>query len=181
VNAQVKKHLGYEVFGYFLFFQEEDAAELMEKNLDPLASLFSSDDSEIGKRYMGAVGGFREFLTEGKVVKRAEFISDEYIMHFKEAFSPSNGGFAAAINWYRAALQNINDSDDKEIPEANLTIQQPTLLFTGHNFISASADFPKQMKPFVPNLRVENLDTGHWMTLEKPDEVNNVLKEFIEG
>jgi soluble epoxide hydrolase/lipid-phosphate phosphatase len=37
------------------------------------------------------------------------------------------------------------------------------------------------MKPLVPNLRVEDLDTGHWIMLEKPDEVNKILEDFIEG
>jgi soluble epoxide hydrolase/lipid-phosphate phosphatase len=40
VNAQVKEHLGYEVFGYFLFFQDEDAAELIENNVSNDQSIF---------------------------------------------------------------------------------------------------------------------------------------------
>lgn len=33
VNDMVKKHMGYSVFGYFLFFDEEDAATLIDKNV----------------------------------------------------------------------------------------------------------------------------------------------------
>ena len=51
--------------------------ESNKNKLDVLASLFYSEDGEFGKKYMGAVGGMREFLTEGKTGKRAEFISDE--------------------------------------------------------------------------------------------------------
>jgi hypothetical protein len=35
------------------------------------------------------------------------------------------------------------------------------------------------MKPVVPSLKVEQLDTGHWMMLEEPDETNRILKEFF--
>ena len=33
VNAQVKSAMGYEVFGYFLFFQESDAAKLLDQHV----------------------------------------------------------------------------------------------------------------------------------------------------
>jgi hypothetical protein len=33
VNSMVKQTKGYEVFGYFLFFQEEDAVALMDANV----------------------------------------------------------------------------------------------------------------------------------------------------
>lgn len=33
VNSMVKENMGYEVFGYFLFFKENDAAKLMGENV----------------------------------------------------------------------------------------------------------------------------------------------------
>jgi len=35
------------------------------------------------------------------------------------------------------------------------------------------------MKPLVPNLKLENMDCGHWMQIEHPDEVNRMLEEFF--
>ena len=37
------------------------------------------------------------------------------------------------------------------------------------------------MKRLVKNLEVKQLDTGHWLLLEKPDEVHQLLKEFLEA
>jgi soluble epoxide hydrolase / lipid-phosphate phosphatase len=33
INGMVQQHLAYSVFGYFLFFDEEGAAELIDKNV----------------------------------------------------------------------------------------------------------------------------------------------------
>ena len=35
------------------------------------------------------------------------------------------------------------------------------------------------MRPLVPDLKVENVNGGHWLQLEKPDEVNKILEEFM--
>jgi soluble epoxide hydrolase / lipid-phosphate phosphatase len=50
---------------------------------------------------------------------------------------------------------------------------------TGY-FITTTIDFPEQMRPLVPDLKVEKVDGGHWLQLEKADEVNKTLERFIE-
>jgi len=69
---------------------------------------------------------------------------------------------------------------EAEIPQENYKLQQPTLLLAGNNVITAIADFPKQMKPNAPHLEVKNLDAGHWIQLEKPDETNEILGAIFE-
>jgi soluble epoxide hydrolase/lipid-phosphate phosphatase len=36
------------------------------------------------------------------------------------------------------------------------------------------------MRPLVPDLKVENVNGGHWLHLEKADEANKILGQFIE-
>lgn len=181
VNSQVQKTLGYSCFGYFLFFAEEDAATLLNKNSESIQSLIYSKDEELGKRYMGAVGGTREWVTSGRVAPREPYFTSEDALHYQKMFDPEHGGggYAAPIRWYIAQLENINESDEKEIPEANRIIQQPTLLINSSNFITKTADFPSQMKPLVPNLKNEFTNCGHWIQLEQPDAVNKMLQEFF--
>jgi soluble epoxide hydrolase/lipid-phosphate phosphatase len=35
--------------------------------------------------------------------------------------------------------------------------------------------------PWCSNLTVRELDTGHWVMLEKPDELNATIDEFLQG
>lgn len=67
------------------------------------------------------------------------------------------------------------------LPKERYIVHQPTLMVNSDNFISASADFPAQMKPFVDDLNMENLHTGHWIMLEKPKETNELLEKFFKG
>jgi pimeloyl-ACP methyl ester carboxylesterase len=55
----------------------------------------------------------------------------------------------------------------------------PTLLIASTNVITAAMDIPEQMRPFVADLTVEQVAGGHWLQLEKPDEVNEILDKFV--
>ena len=68
-----------------------------------------------------------------------------------------------------------------EIPTPAHTLTHPTLLIasTGY-FITVAIDFPGRMRPLVPDFKVENVNGGHWLQLEKADEVNRILEEFME-
>jgi len=53
------------------------------------------------------------------------------------------------------------------------------MLIVGNNFITATSDFPAQMKGSCEDLTVERLDAGHWIMMEKAGEVNELLEKFI--
>jgi hypothetical protein len=38
-------------------------------------------DEDIGKEYMGASGGFRIWLSEGKIAEKAAYLSPEVMLH----------------------------------------------------------------------------------------------------
>lgn len=66
-----------------------------------------------------------------------------------------------------------------EITTAAHILTHPTLLIASTNVITAAMSIPQQMHPFVPDLTVEQLTGGHWLQLEKPDEVNEILDKFV--
>lgn len=85
---------------------------------------------------MGAEGGMRTWLTEGKLGPEVPYISREVSNMSnqrlmtntiyqqdkevqKELFSPETGGFAAPINYYKAALHGIGIDEDKGIESAD--------------------------------------------------------------
>ncbi|PBP21085.1 alpha/beta-hydrolase [Diplocarpon rosae] len=195
VNKSVQEAMGFEIFGYFLFFDEEDAAELMGLNasliwsfifcsllgeVDSLQSLMHSTNNELGKEYMGATGGMRKWLSEKRIAKREDWLEPEAIEHDRKLFARETGGYAAALNWYRAQLHDINAEDEKAIPEANCILNQPVLLITTDNFISATADMATQMKFSAPKLQVEEVEGSHWVMLQKKSEVSGILCRFVE-
>lgn len=54
------------------------------------------------------------------------------------------------------------------------------LIASTNYFITVTVNFPELMRPLVPDLKVETVNGGHWLQLEKTDEVNRILEGFIE-
>ena len=96
INSSVQAKLGFSIFGYFLFFNEEDAPKLLDEHVssfqtlqiltcqtlttlqsESVESLFFATDNEINKKYKGAPGGFRTWLTEGKTVDLPAYLTSE--------------------------------------------------------------------------------------------------------
>jgi len=107
---------------------------------------------------------------------RAEIPLGEPIMSgselavFVSAFEST--GFTGSINWYR----NL-DRNWRLLAEVNPIIQQPTLMIYGDQDV-----IPKSEKliEFVPNVEVVNLDCGHWIQQEKPEETNQAILKWLK-
>ncbi|KAM0076137.1 hypothetical protein ACKRZS_011831 [Fusarium odoratissimum] len=179
INRSVEEKLGFSILGYFLFFDDEDAPRLLDEHSESVESLYFTTDEEINKKYKGALGGLRSWLTEGKTTKLPAHLTSEDRKHYEQAFSKEKGGYGPAINWYRASLRNINEEDERKITTAAHVLTHPTLLIASTNVITATMNIPEQMLPFVPDLIVEQVAGGHWLQLEKPDEVNEILEKFV--
>ncbi|KAF5704851.1 epoxide hydrolase [Fusarium globosum] len=179
INRSVEAKLGFSILGYFLLFDDDDAPGLLDEHSESVECLYFSTDEEITKKYKGALGGLRSWLTNGKTTKLPAYLSSEDHKHYEHSFSKEKGGYGPAINWYRAGLRNINEEDEQKITTAAHILTHPTLLIASTNVITAAMNIPEQMRPFVPDLTVEQITGGHWLQLEKPDEVNEILDKFV--
>ncbi|KAG9496366.1 hypothetical protein J7337_012954 [Fusarium musae] len=175
----VEAKLGFSILGYFLLFDDDDAPTLLDEHSESVESLYFSTDEEITKKYKGALGGLRAWLTEGKTTELPAHLTSEDHKYYKSAFSKEKSGYGGAINWYRAGLRNINEEDERKITTDAYILTHPTLLITSTNVITAAMDIPEQMRPFVTDFIVEQVTGGHWLQLEKPDEVNEILDKFV--
>jgi hypothetical protein len=96
INSSVQAKLGFSIFGYFPFFNEEDAPKLLDEHVssfqtlqiltcqtlatlqsESVESLYFTTDNEINKRYKGAPGGLRTWLTEGKTADLPAYLTSE--------------------------------------------------------------------------------------------------------
>lgn len=93
--------------------------------------------------------------------------------HFAAAFSAS--GFTGPINWYRNWTRNWESLEG--IPQ---TVNVPTLFIGAEDDVIISPEHIEAMKPCVTNLEICMLeDCGHWSQQEKPDEVNQILIDWL--
>lgn len=87
-----------------------------DRQIDSVISLFHTRDEVIGKKYMGAEGGFRTWLEAGMTAPAPSYLSKEDPEYYRQFFSPQNGGFEPSINWYKAQLADLNAKDDAGMP-----------------------------------------------------------------
>ncbi|WP_444935118.1 alpha/beta fold hydrolase [Microbulbifer sp. JTAC008] len=81
-------------------------------------------------------------------------------------------GFTSSINWYRNLDRNWNI-----LADVDPVIQKPSLMIYGdHDLIPRSPD----IKDFVPNVDEVNLNCGHWIQQERPEETNQVILNWLE-
>ncbi len=67
-----------------------------------------------------------------------------------------------------------------EIPRPAILTHPALLIASTDYFITVTVNFPELMRPLVSDLKVEHVSGGHWLQLEKADEVNKILEGFIE-
>ncbi len=59
----------------------------------------------------------------------------------------------------------------------NPIIQQPTLMIYGDRDPVTKSE---NLTEFVPDVEVVNLDCGHWIQQEKPEETNQAILQWLE-
>lgn len=96
-------------------------------------------------------------------------MSDKELAVFVSAFESS--GFTASINWYRNLDRNWH-----LLADVDPIIQHPSLMIYGDQDAIPKSD---SLLNFVPNADVVSLDCGHWIQQEKPEEVNQVILDWL--
>ena len=97
-------------------------------------------------------------------------MSDSELAVYVSAFEST--GFTGSINWYRNLDRNWH-----LLADADPIIQQPTLMIYGDQDLVAKSE---NLSDFVPNVEVVNLDCGHLIQQEKPEETNQTILNWLE-
>jgi pimeloyl-ACP methyl ester carboxylesterase len=129
-------------------------------------------------------GATRPWFADSQSPPFESFIipKEELAIH-RQIFDPKKGGsgYGPGLNWYKAAIANVNLSDESSIPPERHHIEQPTLAIFGSGDVFCVPAMNEEMtRPYVKNLKVEIVDAGHFFPLQKPDETNKILKEFFD-
>jgi len=91
-----------------------------------------------------------------------------------EALSPP-GALTAGLNWYRA---NVRPSRRPKLPN----VSAPTLGVWGSKDPALTEQQMRGSAAFVDGpFRYERIEAGHWMMLSRPDQVNALLLDFLQG
>lgn len=97
-------------------------------------------------------------------------MDDEELSVFISSFEAS--GFTGAINWYRNMDRNWHYMADV-VP----FFHQPTLMIYGEQDTIPKSE---NLNNMVPNLDVVNINCGHWIQQEKPEETTLAIINWLK-
>lgn len=109
----------------------------------------------------------------------------EDLVHVKDALR-APGNLAAAIGYYRTMLSSTDHSEAyrKEQDAMALPTPQPTLYLHGATDGCLGLDLVKDAAMFLPaeGSRMEVVENaGHFLQVERPDEVNALILDFLSA
>lgn len=100
-------------------------------------------------------------------------LTPDELQYYADAFAA--GGFTGPINWYRNWKHNW-----KSTKKVDQTVRVPSLFVGASDDAIISRKQIEAMKPHVPDLEVRIIeDCGHWTQQEKPQELNEILLNWL--
>jgi pimeloyl-ACP methyl ester carboxylesterase len=105
---------GYESIGYWEFFQADDAAKIIEKNLDSFIDLLFANNSDLAKTDLAPVGKVQQWLTGKKRTQRASYMTQDDYATVHENLAR---GMQTKLNWFKAIIANVDWEYEKNLRE----------------------------------------------------------------
>lgn len=179
LNALFEKSTGLPRYSYWEPFISDYGVKLCEDNLEVLYSALNAEGNAM-EDLLCHKGALEKFLREGKPLPVKAYAKDPA---FKEEWISrmKRNGFTGPLNWYQAQVQNIHHDVEMEISPERLPITVPVL------FIGASKDpilltqhiYKAQQAGVLPDLKIEEVESGHWQTLEVPEKTGPIMAKWL--
>ena len=102
----------------------------------------------------------------------------EVLDNYRDAMSKP-GALRGSLEYYRHLIRR-SIKGSMEVEDGTIIVA-PTLLIWGEQDIALDRALTEGLQPWIPDLRVERLeDSGHWVQQEKPEQVNQLLAQFLK-
>ncbi|KAJ2920520.1 hypothetical protein H1R20_g16575, partial [Candolleomyces eurysporus] len=179
LQAQMTQFIGYNPYGYWEFFASPDAAETIPKHIESFWDLLQAKDTRLWRHNMCPPGATRVFVESDTRTPRDPALAQVQKIHDKEF---AKGGFRGPLNYYRVAISAEELEDAKKAPLENYIVQKPVYLgCTERDEICVPIIAQTAARQFCPQATIETFDTGHWVLLDVPNDVNLALEKWINS
>ncbi|PPQ67073.1 hypothetical protein CVT25_005674 [Psilocybe cyanescens] len=178
VLAYTAQLVGYELFGYWSFFAEDGADNIIKDHFDSFFSNLLSVDPEDSKKNFTPTGAFKATILSDKINSLPTYLTQEEY-NTQKAILTKNG-LTAPLCWYKVVTSSICMEDAKSIPVEKYHIASPVFLAAAkRDPVAVAALAVASTQKFCPNATIKEYDACHWLLWEAKDQVNTDLEEWI--
>jgi len=183
-NDMTTKAYGSPLLMYWYFFTSEEGTRLMSENPEKVWEMCHGADQE-GSWMMKMFterNTIRDFILDPKSVPLKEYAQNEKL---KKEFVDrvKRDGMETWQVYYRSWKDNVQHEAEKvEVPKDRHKINLPVLYIGCSGDPVARPDSINIAKGagLLPDLEEVLIDSGHWCTFEKPEEITKAIKGFLE-
>jgi soluble epoxide hydrolase / lipid-phosphate phosphatase len=182
INNLTTQHFGYPRYEYFHFFTAPDSPAILDAHYTKFWQVMMGDVPDWEKKLFCVPNAMRNFMLSDENVPLIPAAEEP---RWKDRFYKQfeNGGFEAATAVYRMMTSGILYESEKSITPEEAVIKVPVLFIgTIGDVVNPpdAAEMPKQMG-LLPDLKEVWMESGHWVTVEKPKEAAEYIKDFVTG
>ncbi|KAH8105366.1 epoxide hydrolase [Cristinia sonorae] len=184
--AMMTSILGYNPYGYWEFFNEDNAADVFAKHLETyIAITYTKDQGQVFRRHVCPPGALKQALLDNFVPPAgiAPYMSAEDINIITDTFRRDT--LAGPLCYYKYEMRGMNRSDIATIPPDRLLPPVTTPLF----FAAGQGDVicPPKLgrlifgsEPFkYHNVTIKEFNGDHWFNIENAEEVARELVAWV--
>ncbi|OBT68277.1 hypothetical protein VE03_02374 [Pseudogymnoascus sp. 23342-1-I1] len=131
--------------------------------------------SREGKFGFDATGGVDWGVILSGGLARTTLMSEAELEYYARTFA-AGGGMRGALNWYRT--RRLNWEDDREIKWEG-KVKVPTLFVRASRDMALPVWMSKGMGRHFEDLRTVEVDGTHWVLVQKAEECNKHIGEFL--
>jgi len=183
-NEMTAKVYGYSIFTYWYFFTSEEGTRLMSEKPEKVWEICHGADQDGSwiKKMFSDKNAMRDLILDPKPAPLKEYAQNEKLKkHFVDRVK--RDGMETWQTYYRAWRENVQYEAEKVgVPKDRYKINLPVLYIACSGDPIARPDTINGAKDagLLPDLEEVLIDSGHWCTYERPEEVTNAIKGFLE-
>jgi len=119
-------------------------------------------------------------LFRSALFRKEKLIPEELEMYRINALRPH--GMTSMMNWYRAYVRNSREISQALNEYKNEKIQVPTLMIWGEEDVALDIHTTLGTEKYIEEFTLRYIhDAGHFVHEEAAEEVNTILKAWLEG
>ncbi|KAM3421846.1 Bifunctional epoxide hydrolase 2 [Cercospora zeina] len=181
-NALTTKVIGYPLYAYWNLFADPKVGDVMDDRLESVWHAIHGDEDEWMKKLFCAHGAIRDFITEGRTDVPLKPYAKDKKLHDEWIAQKKATGTTSQCAWYRATNENYQLETEKTLDGK---VHTPYLFIGCDGDAVCRTDNIERGKQLglVPEdkLTMRELHSGHWCPYEVPDQVAEVILEWLRA